>query len=351
MAVTRAHEQNRNGTGGYTGAGTGRGFGAGGGTRGGGRRGATALGVLSAGVVCALAIPLAACDGGGGHDDADGGSPAPVSSPVPSPTPTVSAARYDATLATTLAPLDKALRAVDRAKEDSALRRALTAASAASATAAESVSAASTPDDAVAGNTQLAQSLRDLGDGLTGARGDGGRCATSPRVEMGTGDYLGSVTDARTALTALGYKVPLTLPRTEKALHRRLANGHFVKDSRRSGLGRLTIDNNTASDAVISVNKGSSVSFMIYVRGHGKTTVGGVRNGSYTVYFTTGSDWNAGRTSFTRDCQFQKFDDKASFHTRSVSGGTQYDVLTFSLALTAFGNATASDVPPDKFPS
>jgi hypothetical protein len=263
----------------------------------------------------------------------------------------VTAAQYDTALAAALGPLDAALRAVDRAKEGSGLQHALTAASGAAATAADSVADAGTPDDAVAGNTQLAQSLRDLGDGLTDAGGDGGRCATSPRVEMGSGDYLRSVTDARTALTALGYKVPLTLPRTEKALHRRLANGHFVKDSRRSGLGRLTIDNNTGSDAVISVNKGSSVSFMIYVRGHDKTTVRGVRNGSYTVYFTTGADWNASRTSFTRGCQFQKFDDKASFSTRSVSGGTQYDILTFSLALTTFGNATASDVPPDEFPS
>ncbi|MBP0457901.1 hypothetical protein [Streptomyces montanisoli] len=308
-------------------------------------------GLVSAGAACALALPLAACGGGSHHDSAlPARTPAAALSSA-SATPTVSAAEYDTSLAAALGPLDRSLRAVDRAKTDSALTHALGDAAAASTTAAESVGSADTPDAAVAGNTRLAQALRDLGDGLRSARGTGDRCATSPRVEMGTGTYLQSVRDAQKALSTLGYTAPLTLPRTARAQHRRLSNGHFIKDSRRSGLGRLTIDNDSDSDAVISVGKGRSVSFMVYVRENHKVTVRGVRNGSYTVYFTTDSDWSAGKESFTRDCRFQKFDDRAKFSTRSVTGGTQYDVLTFSLGLTPLGNATTSEVPAGDFPS
>lgn len=309
--------------------------------------------ITAAGAVCALALPLAACgaggSGGSGDDDVPG-TPA-ASSPAPSPTPTVSGAEYDDSLATALTPLDKALRAVDRAKEGGSLDHALESAATAATTASEGVDAAGTPDDAVAGNTQLAQALRDLSDDLKGAEGDNGRCATSPRVELGSGTSLKSVEEAGNSLTSLGYRVPLTLPKTEKPKHRRLGNGHFVKDSGRSGLGRLTVDNDTDSDAVISLNTGKHTSFMVYVRKNAKTTVRGVRNGSYTVYFTTGADWNSAKRSFTRGCEFQKFDDKANFRTRSVSGGTQYQILTFSLGLTPLGNATTSDVPADEFPS
>lgn len=299
--------------------------------------------------VCLLALPLAACDGGdNGHGGGVGRSAPP---PSPSPTPTVSAAAYDASLAAALAPLDASLRAVDKAKEGGPLDSALASAADAATTASDTVGTARTPDDAADGNDRLSQALSDLGDDLTSARSGDARCATSPRVALGSGSSFGSVRAAQSTLTGLGYKVPLTLPKTEPAQHRRLANGHFVRDSGRTGLGRLTVDNDTDSDAVVSLTKGGSTTFMVYVRKHDKTTVRGVRNGSYTVYFTTGSDWNPGKTSFTRDCVFEKFDDKASFHTESVSGGTRYDVLTFSLGLTPLGNASASEVPADAFPS
>ncbi|WP_254407461.1 hypothetical protein [Streptomyces sp. GMY02] len=302
----------------------------------------------AASAVLALAVPLAGCDSAG---DSGGAAAPSVSTPAPSPTPTVEPAAYRRALTTTLGPLDKALRAVDRAREGAALSKALGTAAGAANTAASSLDTAETPEDAVSGNAALAASLRGLSQDLEDARADGGRCATSPRVELNAADGLQPVRDAGAALSELGYPVHLKLPRTEKPKHRRLGNGSFVKDSGRGGLGQLTIRNGTSSDAVISLTRGKRTVFTVYVRKDSKTTVRRVKDGSYTVYFTSGTDWNASKKSFTRDCSFEKFDDKADFRTVEVSGGTQYTVLTFSLAKTIGGNATTSEVPADEFPS
>ncbi|MFE4829785.1 hypothetical protein [Streptomyces sp. NPDC056672] len=304
----------------------------------------------AASAALALTLVLAACDSGG----ADGGTGTPsvtTPTPSPSPTPTVEPAAYRRALDTALGPLDKALRAVDRAREGSALNKALGTAAASAEAAATELDSAETPDDAISGTIALAASLRGLGQSLEEARADKGRCATSPRVELNSADGLQPVRDAGTTLGGLGYPVHLKLPRTEKPKHRRLGNGSFVKDSGRGGLGQLTIRNGTGSDAVISLTRGGRTAFTVYVRKNADTTVRRVRDGSYTVYFTSGSDWNSGKKSFTRDCSFEKFDDKADFRTVQVSGGTQYTVLTFSLAKTIGGNATTSEVPADEFPS
>lgn len=302
-------------------------------------------------------VSLAACGSGGGPEGSGGSGGSEPSASVssgsaePSPSPTVDPVVYGNALTTTLAPVDRALRAVDRAPEGKGLAKALGAAATAATAAADALDTVPTPDDAATGNNDLAMSLRDLSGDLTDAAPDNARCATSPRVALGGGAGPAAVRKATDSLTALGYPARLKPPRTEKPRHRRLGNGHLVKDSGRSGLGKLTIDNGTDSDAVIALTRGKTSVFTVYVRKHDRATVRSVSNGSYTVYFTTGSDWNAAKKSFTRDCGFQKFDDKATFRTKQVSGGTQYDVLTFSLAKSILGNATTSEIPEDQFPS
>ncbi|MFJ9419183.1 hypothetical protein ACIRPT_34260 [Streptomyces sp. NPDC101227] len=300
-----------------------------------------------------LALPLAGCSAGGGTDDAAGGSASPSAGTPPSasPTPSVDPAAYRRTLTAALGPLTGALRAVDRAREGGALNKALEEAADKADASAEALEGARTPDNAGAGNSQLASALRGLGRDLRSAHGDGGRCATSPRVQLGTAASPGDVKEAGRALTALGYDATVRLPRTEKAKHRRLGNGAFVRDGSRGGLGRLTINNGTGTDAVVTLTRGERTAFSVYVRGGDNATVQSVNSGSYTVYFTTGEDWDGGKRSFTRECSFQKFDDTADFRTVRVAGGTQYTVLSFTLNKVIGGNATTSEVPPGQFPS
>ncbi|GES28505.1 hypothetical protein AB0G60_20495 [Streptomyces angustmyceticus] len=301
----------------------------------------------------ALALPLAACSADGGGDGRAGGSRSPAAGPAPSPsaTPTVDPAAYRRALTGALGPLDGALRAVDDAHDGGPLGKALDRAAARADTAADTLQSAAAPDAALAGNGRLVTALRALGQDLRSARGSGGRCATSPRVELRTARSPQSIKEAGRALAAVGYDVTLRLPRTERAEHRRLANGALVRDGSRVGLGRLTVRNGTAGDAVVTLTRGGRTAFSLYVRKGSEATVGNVNSGSYAVYFTTGEDWNGAKRSFTRGCSFEKFDDSATFRTVRVAGGTRYTVLTFTLNKVIGGNARTSTVPPDEFPS
>ncbi|MCZ1007055.1 hypothetical protein O1L68_10040 [Streptomyces lydicus] len=270
---------------------------------------------------------------------------------LPGPTPSVAPAAYRHALTKALGPLDSALRAVDSAHDGGPLNRALDAAAAKADTAARALQATATPDDALAGNGQLVSSLSALAQDLRSSRGSGGRCAASPRVALGAARSPQNVKLAGHVLTALGYDATLRLPRTERAGHRRLANGAFVHDGNRGGLGRLTIKNGTGTDAVMTLTRSTRTAFSVYVRSGSEATVRSVNSGSYAVYFTTGEDWNGAKSSFTRECRFEKFDDRATFRTVRVAGGTQYTVLTFSLNKVIGGNARTSAVPPGEFPS
>ncbi|MFI1160342.1 hypothetical protein [Streptomyces sioyaensis] len=294
----------------------------------------------------ALSLPLSACS-----SDGAGGASAAGSAPSPSPTPTVDRAAYRHTLTGALGPLNSALRAVDGAHEGSALNTALNTASSRADAAADTLQMTATPDDASPGNSQLISALRALGQDLKSAGGDGGRCATSPRVALGSAQSPQSVKAAGRALTALGYDTSVHLPRTQPAQHRRLTNGTLVRDGSRGGLGRLTVKNGTARDAVVTLTRGKRTAFSLYVRHGSNATVRSVNSGAYTVYFTTGEDWNGAKSSFTRECSFEKFDDPANFKTVRVTGGTQYTVLTFTLNKVFGGNASTSTVPAAEFPS
>ncbi|PBC85573.1 MULTISPECIES: hypothetical protein [unclassified Streptomyces] len=305
----------------------------------------------------ALSLSLTACSSssppdGEGKGPADGpNSSAPGSAYSPSPTPAVAPAAYRRALAEALGPLDSALRAVDGAQDGGPLNKALDTAAAKADTAARALQATTTPNDALTGNGQLASSLSALAQDLRSARGSAGRCSASPRVALGRALSPQRVEQSGRALTALGYDATLRLPRTERTRHRRLANGAFLRDGSRGGLGRLTIKNGTGTDAVMTLTRGTRTAFSVYVRSGSEATVRSVNSGSYTVYFTTGEDWNGTKSSFTRECRFEKFDDRATFRTVRVAGGTQYTVLTFSLNKVLGGNAGTSAVPPGEFPS
>lgn len=308
--------------------------------------------VSLAAAALALSLPLSACssDGAGGASATD--SSAAGSAPSPNPTPTVDRSAYRHTLTGALGPLNSALRAVDSAHEGSALNTALNTASSRADAAADTLQMTATPDDASPDNSQLVSALRALAQDLKSSGGaGGGRCATSPRVALGSAQSPQSVKAAGRALTALGYDTTLHLPRTEPAQHRRLTNGTLVRDGSRGGLGRLTVKNGTARDAVVTLTRGKRTAFSLYVRHGSNATVRSVNSGSYTVYFTTGEDWNGPKSSFTRECSFEKFDDHAHFKTVRVTGGTQYTVLTFTLNKVFGGNARTSTVPAAEFPS
>jgi hypothetical protein len=151
-----------------------------------------------------------------------------------------------------------------------------------------------------------------------------------------------------TADTANAYKVGSWLPGTTQQQNRRAANGTYVKSPAKRGSGKLKIQNGGSVDAVVTLAPGGGkASLTVYVRAKGSFTAGRITDGTYDIYVATGSDWDSGTHTFTRDCDFSKFDTPASYRTTS-STYTEYSI---TLTPVSGGNATTSGVDPNQFPT
>ena len=124
-------------------------------------------------------------------------------------------------------------------------------------------------------------------------------------------------------------------------------SGTILYEGISGGQGRLTIENGTSQDGVVALVLGRSRAISVYVRDKSKTTVHNVKDGTYTVYFTTGSRFSACQGRFTRDAAYYRFDN----HLRFVTTAQNYSVWTVTLQPVYNGNAPASQINPRDFPA
>lgn len=174
-------------------------------------------------------------------------------------------------------------------------------------------------------------------------------------ARLGRSDGLTAVRDAANALTdkgrAQGYVFGLLAPLAAEEQNRRLPNGQLVRPGSRTGRGQLTVDNGGNWDAVVTLAVDKRPAVSVYVRANAKHTVDGIRDGSYLVYYTTGTDWDAKARGFTRGCAFAQFNDSFEFVTTRTATQVQWDKWTITLQPVSGGTARTSDVDPDEFPA
>ena len=84
----------------------------------------------------------------------------------------------------------------------------------------------------------------------------------------------------------------------------------------------------------------------IYIGRKATSTIKGIPDGKFDVYFASGSSWDGKRNTFSRNCGFTRFDDKMKF----TSGGGQYTTYRITLNAVAGGNASTKSIDPDDFP-
>jgi hypothetical protein len=195
----------------------------------------------------------------------------------------------------------------------------------------------------------LGGDLGDLGDSVEGRS----LCTSSAVLaKLGKAEGFGAAKSAGGDLAAKGdYPADVVKVRTPKAQNRRLANGAFIRSGNRNGNGRLTVDNGGKSDAVLTLVRGKSKVTSFYVRKGRKTTVRGVPDGTYKIYFTGGVDWDRGTRAFTRSCSFKKFADTLKFRTVRSATLIQYSTWTITLQPVVGGTARTDEVDPDSFPA
>jgi hypothetical protein len=153
------------------------------------------------------------------------------------------------------------------------------------------------------------------------------------------GSSLKALTEdlAKKAKISFGQAMMPASPERPETLDRRGVNGKVFQRSGPRGSGRLRITNDDDSDVVVAVATGGNPrkpQASIYVRANSSATLTGIR-GTYSVYFKTGSDWDAARRSFTENCSYESF--QQFFDQRSD--------WRINLRKTELGNARTIEVP------
>jgi hypothetical protein len=290
-------------------------------------------------------LVVAACSSGG---DA-GGSDGPAASPD----------AYGQALAAAGRPVTAALAGIANAKALQPLTQRLVDAEQAAGQAAEQLGGITPPEEVRAEHSDLVQGFKQLNADLGGLRDavKGRELCTASVVMAGLGEAEGlvAVLDASKALAAKGggqgFNVGLVAPPQSQVQGGRPSNGQFIRKGSRTGRGELTVENGGQRDAVITLALGKRPAFAIYVRKGAKHTVTGIQDGSYRVFYTSGSGWDLKARAFGRDCSFDRFDDSLGFETIQAGIQTRWSTWTIKLQPVAGGNASTSEVDPADFPA
>lgn len=282
------------------------------------------------------ALMVGACSGG------DGGGVAPQP---------LSVQQYDTTLAGTVDPLETALEGLAKAKAYDGLAGRVTAVETAADQAVTELTEITPPAELATKHSQLVTALEAFHDDLGGlsSQVDDRALCTGSAVQAGLGNANGT-SGLRDALAAVSAKLPddrhtLTLPAAGQKPGARPANGQLLRAGNLDGRGELTIKNGGA-DAVMTLSEGDKPAMSVFVRKDEETTVKGLRDGLYTVFFTSGARWDPKARAFGRSCTFQRSEKQTTFSTTATS----YSHLTYTLYAVVGGNAPTKEVDPADFP-
>ncbi|QFY08559.1 hypothetical protein GBF35_19440 [Nonomuraea phyllanthi] len=272
---------------------------------------------------------------------------------TPSPT-ALTAEAYKSELESRHKSMARAIDAVAGARGVKSLDSKVTDAEEELSGAAEALAALAPPDAVRAQHDAYVASLRDFATELGSTAGKVGArdLCTSSAVLADLDDKLAALDKAGEALQSAGdYPADIVDVKAGKKRSRRLGNGSFVRRSALNGRSSLQIDNGGSRDAVVTLIKGRSKAFSVYVRKNGKFKVKGVPDGTYKIYFTHGVDWDGKSKSFTRECSFEKFQKSVKFKTTYTATQILWHDWRITLHTIAGGNARTSAVDPDDFPS
>ncbi|GAB7037460.1 MULTISPECIES: hypothetical protein [Catenuloplanes] len=276
----------------------------------------------------------------------DGGGAAPATSQA---AVAMTTAQYQAMLSALDADVQPAWDAMNRTTKPDALSSAADDLGEMLGLQADELARVTPPEEVADEHTLLVDALNALSTDVldTSLSAEGSAlCTGSSAVNLvSRSDGGADLRDAATALSAADLKVGGWMPKALKEENRRPPNGNYYRRIQ-GGLGELKVENGGDHDALINLVKNGQtrpeVSF--YVQAKGNFTASSIHDGAYTIYVTSGSDFDG--TRFNRDCDFSKFDEAITYETTN----SQYTIWEISLEATAGGNASTSDVPPGAFP-
>lgn len=205
--------------------------------------------------------------------------------------------------------------------------------------------------DLVAGIRRFATELSGVADQVASLQ----LCAApSVIAALSTAPSMERLRQAAAALGAPSSGQPYVwgefLPAPTPLSEHRLGNGQLVTDQRRGGDGEFEVQNGTDQDAMVSLSQAGSAILGVYVTAGQTATVASIPDGVYDLFFNSGAGWDEQLKTFTRACEFSRFDEPAEFVTTETADGIQYTIQTITLQPVVGGNADVSKVDPEAFP-
>jgi hypothetical protein len=167
---------------------------------------------------------------------------------------------------------------------------------------------------------------------------------------MATLSTLPGVDALRRAATALGpaaASLTAGIPAAQQLPDRHDTNGTVLRAAG-SGNGTLTVDNGTDHDTALTLSQQGRAVASLYVTRGDTAEMNNIPDGTYDVFFTSGTDWDGGQ--FTRACVFQRFDRQAPFTTTTTASEITHTAFQMVLQPSINGNVQAVTVPADSFP-
>ncbi|MEU7749802.1 hypothetical protein [Nonomuraea sp. NPDC049158] len=157
----------------------------------------------------------------------------------------------------------------------------------------------------------------------------------------------GLLTASPATATAAGERTVASVSQVAGSAAARPRNGKILYDRVSGGQGTLKIKNGTSRDGVVTLVKGRTKAISIYVRARSSASVRDVRDGTYRVYFTTGSRFRVSKGRFSQSPVYQRFNDRLRFTTTATSRS----VWTLTLNPVRGGNARTTSINPKDFPA
>jgi len=129
----------------------------------------------------------------------------------------------------------------------------------------------------------------------------------------------------------------------------RLNTGTFVVKEMSGGKAKLKVENGLDLDAVVALCLAKEPNIpliVVYIRSDGSYTIGGIKGGTYVLYFAVGKDWDNEAKKFLTDASYELFDDEFKFISRS----SKYSKWTVTLHPIVGGTAGTEPLSEDEFP-
>jgi hypothetical protein len=284
--------------------------------------------------------------------------PAPPSRPSPPPAPL----DYQSVLTETDRSIGQAFAEVRAASTPHALaQRVLDAAGAASAAGERLDNDDPGPPAVSRDNVELASGLRRLGRELAYLSQRIGQHAicTGP-VALRAISTAPSMAELREVAADLAnahgdrptYHWGEALPPAQDETHRGMPNGTVLLDRRGArGDGVLEARNDGPLDAVVLLARDGAAVLSVAVSAGASTTVNGVPDGGYQVFYTAGSDWDRQLNRFGRQCEFHQVSGPTTFTTRpAAQGHTAYTVQTITIHGAGAAAPDTVEVPAEALP-